>query len=225
MVNIHSVEIEVGDGNVNIFRFTTRQKNEYLEDTLPAHDHERIARFIESLAALHGFDSCPYYTERSKRYDPLAAYHLWAKRLKRAAGIVLRKPRLSVIYENHIPRDILCSRLYGERIPNLHPADIGDVDILNDLVACGREDVLVIEEAEMGVLTVVDEYGHYRSGPGFTPASGLVHCYPRTRPLFFTRENAGLMLARLRKHLPERDWQALTLAHLAADLLGMALAA
>ena len=44
-------------------------------------------------------------------------------------------------------------------------------------------------------------------------------------PSLFTRENADLMLDRMNKAMPERNWQAITVARLAAGLIGLALAA
>lgn len=66
-------------------------------------DVEGLAQWVEGLASSYSGDCI---TERGKHYTGPAAYKLWATRIKKGTGIVLRAPRLSEIVWGNVPSDI-----------------------------------------------------------------------------------------------------------------------
>jgi len=221
---IHAVKIETDNENVLITIYTNRQRTKCFKDSFPIREHERVAEYIEDVAADYDGETIPIFGEPSRRLDGPAAYKLWARRLKRATGIALRKPRISRICGGGLPKDILGIQPgspFGKRIV---PLKVPEIMSLKDLACCRREDIFVIVEEAKGVLSDAN----LDLCRDLAPVETLYEDSPMvipTEPVFFTREKAHLMLARLRKHLPECDWQAITAAQLAAQLVGHLLAA
>jgi hypothetical protein len=220
---IHAVKIETDNENVVITIYTNLQRTKCFKDTFPIRQHERLAEYIEDVAADYDGETIPIFGEPSRCLDGPAAYKLWARRLKRATGITLRKPRLSRVCGG-LPKDLIGiypNNPFGKRIIPLH---VPEISTLKDLACSRREDALVIVEAKRGVLS----HGSLDVCHDLVPVETLYSdCSMEipTTPVFFSREKAELMLARLRKHLPEYEWQAITLAQLAAQLVGHLLAA
>lgn len=184
-----------------------------------ADDHDGIARFLELLA--HNYDArC--VVERNKELDGPDAYKLWSKRVKKAAGIVLRPPRLSKIYHLRVPPTIRGARkrtpdhYYGDLIPILESPKIGNC---TDFCSFSREDALIIVDEEKNVLSHKKTAVKKSSMQKFdTHFNFKTYC-----PLLFNRENTDRMLGRLEKFLPECQWKAVSYAELATNLLGKAL--
>jgi hypothetical protein len=95
--------------------------------TIPTHDHEAIARYVEDLADRYLFSFDVY--EPYKYLEPLAAYRLWSKRIEEATGIVLRQPCLSALCAHKIPRDFT-GRLHQSSVK------VKEGDIFNLQTAC-----------------------------------------------------------------------------------------
>ena len=281
--------------------FGTRDKDFYTHtNTFRVDDHEGIAQYAESLARSYD-GGC--MKERSRYHDGPAAYKLWATRVKKGTGIVLRKPRLSEVFYNHVPANITgrpckvtpiakgsviayekarelieagvrfqasftnggyistgdCVRFgfiskgdqvcfykprsarrgypigpntvitlsedigpdtsYGDVVPVETVAGIENGD---DLRFCLRTDVFVIVDQKMKILCGMKGS---ETKPHEHALMSFANIYSWYLPSFFNRENAGLMVERMTKFMPERKWQAITLAQLAAHVLGLALAA
>ena len=118
MVHFYNFYDRLPDANLlrqKKYRFRQNAKSEWLE-SIPAADHEKIAKFVEFLAL------SSYGRNFSKTVGPPEVYRIWAGCVKNATGIILRKPRLSEIYGLGVPLNIT-----GNKCDNPPGDDFGEV--------------------------------------------------------------------------------------------------
>jgi hypothetical protein len=114
-----------------------------------------------------------------------------------------------------LTEDIGPDNTYGDVIPLETVAGIVKPE---DLRACLRADVFVIVDQNIRVLCGSKDCEREHALMSFDNLYWYL-------PSFFNCENADRMVGRMTQYMPERQWQAIPLAELAAYLLGLALAA
>ena len=139
----------------------------YVWGKFPVGDEEAIACAVESFA--RDYDGrC--INERYREYDGVAAYRLWAYRIRQAAGIRLRSPRLSKVFWDGVPPNITGRAPHGG--PHVRDGEKFGYDVACELVRAGVS--LPVEMVDSGVVKSWGRLGFFTKGGAlcyFTPHS------------------------------------------------------
>jgi len=130
-----------------------------------ARDVEAISVFVEAIAL-----SCADGSIKEKgRPDitGLEAYRLWAARVKKGTGIVVRSPRFTKIFYGGIPRDLFGTEETG--LPNIKKDQV--LDYATVFSVCTARAGLRVE--------IFSQYGRRRGKLGFISKNGAPCYYSR----------------------------------------------